>query len=165
MNASRFSVTAVISINSVERGVLSLTPHHDVFSQHRSQPPVLFESHPESPVWRTQKCAEDCCFLLVFPWQTCCGKQNGLGVPGNWLPWLIPQFQAQCLPSVAVLLEAVFSAPLHGSSSWGQRCRWAETLGYVVEATTEVIVSVGPMSWVRASSPVLRCGLGPEAKN
>lgn len=79
MNASRFSVTTVISINSIERGVLSLTPHHDVFSQHRSQPPVLFESHPESPVWRTQKCAEDCCFLLVFPWQTCCGKQNGLG--------------------------------------------------------------------------------------
>ena len=70
----------------------------------------------------------------------------GWGVPGDWLPWLIPQFQAQCLPSVAVLLEAVFSAPLHGSSSWGQRCRWAETLGYVVEATTEVIVSVGPMS-------------------
>ena len=88
-----------------------------------------------------------------------------VGVPGNWLPWLIPQFQAQWLPSVAVLPEAVFSAPLHGSSSWGQRCRWAETLGYVVEATTEVIVSVGPMSWVRASSSVLRCGLGPEAKD
>lgn len=164
MNASRFSVITVISINSIECRVLSLTPHHDIFSQHHSQPPAL------SPT-QSVLCEEQRSMLRTGAFSSSSNGRHAVG--SRWVGGS-RQLASSAYTPIPSSVTSFCSSPT-GSRFWqshftgaapGDRgAKGQKLLDMFLKQPKEIIVSVGPMSWVRAISPVLCCGLGPEAKD